>query len=74
MTTSMCQQLAALAVLAAGVVVYAVAAPKRAHETAGEWLHDRERVLRRLARRRMRFLGGPVGWSRGHRTPPRRPR
>ncbi|TAK73612.1 MAG: amino acid permease [Dehalococcoidia bacterium] len=68
------QQLAALAVLAAGLAVYAVAAPKRAHETAGEWLHDRERVLHRLARRRMRFLGGPVGWSRGHTTPPRRPR
>ena len=68
------QQLAALAVLVAGLVVYFVAAPKRAHETAGEWLHDRERVLGRLARRRMRFLGGPIGWSRGHRTPPRRPR
>lgn len=68
------QQLAALTVLAVGLVVYFVAAPKRAHESAGEWLHDRERVLARLARRRMRFLGGPIGWSRGHTTPPRRPR
>lgn len=68
------QQVAASVVLVIGLAVYLVAAPKRAHETAGEWLHDRERVLRRLARRRMRFLGGPVGWSRGHRTPPRRPR
>ncbi|TAJ18591.1 MAG: amino acid permease [Dehalococcoidia bacterium] len=68
------QQLLALAVLLAGLAIYTVAAPKRANESALEWVQDRERILRRLARRRMRFLGGPMGWSRGHTTPPRRPR
>jgi hypothetical protein len=34
-------------------------------------LFDPERVLERLAHRRMRFLGGLVGWLGGRRTPPR---
>ncbi|MFN8639267.1 MAG: amino acid permease [Dehalococcoidia bacterium] len=60
-------------VLAAGVLVYVAGAPRVALPEALAEITSTERVLWRLARTRLRFLGGPIGWLRGHRSPPSRP-
>lgn len=67
-------RLLALLVLAVGCAVYAASAPNRPLPGAIAALQERERTLRRLARQRMRFLGGPIGWAGGHGSPRRRPR
>ncbi len=56
-------------VLAAGSAIYIVAAPGTPLPHALARLTATERVLERLARRRMRFLGAPLGWLMGHRSP-----
>ena len=71
LASSRAQQLTGLGVLAIGAAVYWLAAPRRPLPGAIEPMLDPERVLLRLARRRMRFLGGLVGWLGGRRTPPR---
>ncbi len=59
-------------VLGVGLLVYLVGAPGSTLPDALAEVTSTERVLWRLARTRLRFLGGPIGWLRGHRTPPRR--
>lgn len=61
-----------VAVLAIGTVVFLASSPRQPLPEVLDTITDRERVLARLARRRMRFLGGAVGMLAGHRTPPRR--
>jgi amino acid transporter len=56
--------------LVAGVLIYFAAAPGRTLPHALARLTDAERALMRLERRRMRFLGGLIGWLGGRRTPP----
>jgi amino acid transporter len=56
--------------IAIGAVIYLLAAPGHPLPHARARLLDGERVLARLARRRMRFLGGLVGWLGGRATPP----
>ena len=60
------------AVLVVGSAVFLAASPRRPLPEVLATITDRERVLARLARRRMRFLGGAVGMLAGRRTPPRR--
>lgn len=60
---------AGCAVLLIGVVVYVIALPGPALPFVLEELTATERVLARLARSRMRFLGGLVGWLGGRATP-----
>jgi APA family basic amino acid/polyamine antiporter len=56
-------------ILAAGAVVYFVAAPGETLPHALAWLTEATQTLWHLERRRMRFLGGLVGWLGGRRTP-----
>ena len=56
-------------VLAAGLAIYLVAAPGKALPRAQALLTETEHVLAWLERRRMRFLGGFIGWLGGRRTP-----
>ncbi|MFA7295629.1 MAG: APC family permease [Dehalococcoidia bacterium] len=70
LASSPSQQLTGAAVIAVGTAIYWLA-PRRTLPHAIEPMLDPERVLARLARRRMRFLGGLVGWFGGHRTPAR---
>lgn len=58
-----------VAVLLAGAVFYSVMAPGHLLPQAMSWITDTERALHRLARRRMRFLGGLVGWLGARRSP-----
>jgi APA family basic amino acid/polyamine antiporter len=69
--SSRTQQAAGLAVLVVGAAVFWLAAPREAIPGALEPLVEPERVRTRLSRRRMRFIGGLVGWLGGRRTPPR---
>jgi APA family basic amino acid/polyamine antiporter len=56
-------------ILAVGALIYFAAAPGELVPHALARLTETERALRRLERRRMRFLGGLVGWLGGRRTP-----
>lgn len=55
-------------VLLIGLAVYGLGAPRSELPEAVGRLYERERMLRRLARRRMRFLGAMVAWLGGHRS------
>jgi APA family basic amino acid/polyamine antiporter len=68
--TSNRDKLTGCAILAIGVVAYFVAAPRKRLPEALGLVTGTEHVLRRLERRRMRFLGGLVGWLAGRGTPP----
>jgi APA family basic amino acid/polyamine antiporter len=68
--TSNRDKLTGAAVLAVGVAAYFAAAPRRRLPEALAFVTETEHILRRLERRRMRFLGGLVGWLSGRRTPP----
>ncbi|HLF72254.1 MAG TPA: APC family permease, partial [Dehalococcoidia bacterium] len=68
--TSQTAKIAGVCVIGVGTVVYLVSAPRVNLPHALHYLTETERVLAALARRRMRFLGGLVGWLGGHRTPP----
>jgi len=70
--TSLEDKAVGVLVLALGAAVYFAGAPRQALPEVVEALHERERVLRRLERRRMRFLGALVGWLAGRRSPDRR--
>jgi amino acid transporter len=74
LATATADKVAGAGVLLAGVAVYLLAAPQAEVPEAAALLTDEERALQRLAHRRMRFLGGLVGWLGGRRTPPRPPR
>jgi APA family basic amino acid/polyamine antiporter len=68
--TDTVDKLAGGLVLAAGLCVYFAAAPGKALPHALARVTETAHVLRQLERRRMRFLGGLVGWLGGRRTPP----
>ncbi len=57
-------------VLLAGIAIYAAFAPGKPLPHALAHVTQTEHVLEALARRRMRFLGGLVGWLGGRGTPP----
>ena len=72
--TSTTEKLAGLTVLAIGIGVHFATTPGDVVPEARALLLDSERLFYRLAHQRMRFLGGPVGWLRGHQSPRARPR
>jgi amino acid transporter len=69
LATSLTNKLIGAGVLTAGLVVYFAVGPGEIIAPAMSRLTNVEHQLDLLARRRMRFLGGPLGWLGGHRSP-----
>jgi amino acid transporter len=67
--TSNRDKVTGLAVLAVGIAVFLAAAPRRRLPEALAVVTRTEHALQHLERRRMRFLGGLVGWLGGRGTP-----
>ena len=68
--TSTQDKLIGAGVLAVGAAVHLLFAPGQELPQKLEHITHVDAVLERLARHRMRFLGGPLGWLAGKRTPP----
>ena len=68
--TSTQDKLIGAAVLLAGAAVHLLFAPGQVLPEKLEQVTHVDAVMGRLERHRMRFLGGPLGWLAGKRTPP----
>jgi basic amino acid/polyamine antiporter, APA family len=68
--TSLQDKLIGSVVLASGAAVHLVFAPGFALPRKLEQITHVDRVRERLARHRLRFLGAPLSWIAGKRTPP----
>jgi amino acid transporter len=69
LATSSAEKIAGAAVLVAGIVIFVIAAPRTVLPEARTLIIDPAIRLEHLSMRRMRFLGGLVGWFGGRRTP-----